>query len=751
MRYSFLLFSMFIGIHSFGQSFYDLNTVQTIEITFSQSNWDAMLDTAESGSGGYIMAQSITINGNVFDSVGVKYKGNSSYNANQVKNPFHIELDQYKNHSYQGYTDIKLSNVAKDPSFLREVLSYQILRQYMDAPLSNYANVYVNGTLIGLYSNDEAVNKSFCEEHFYSKTNAFFNCSPPLGAGPSATDLPDLVHYGNDTTDYYLKYEIKSDFGWEELVALCDTLKNNFTAIENILDEDRAIWMLAFDNTFVNLDSYMGQFKQNYYMYKDDNGLFCPTVWDLNECFGGFVATGSGNLSSTTSKQQMSHLLHQNDANWPLIQKLLNNGMYKRMYIAHMRTILSENIANNSYYTSGQTLQSLISTSVNADPNKFYTFANFQNNLTTDVTSGPQTFVGLTNLMNGRNTYLNTQSDFTATPPTISSITPSSSNPALNSTVDITANITNTNYVFLGYRYDQTKPFVKETMYDDGAHNDGAASDGVFGAALPVNSSFIQYYIYAENSNAGMFSPERAEHEFYSLFASIPVISAGDVVINELMAVNTSTIADPQGDFSDWIEFYNTTSNFLDLSNLYLSDDILTPLKFAIPANTIIAPNDYLLVWADMDTTDSGLHANFKLSSGGEDIILSYANGTVIDQTTFPAQTDGTSYGRYVNGTGTFTFLFPTPLAENSLLGLEEYNEVNIFNLFPNPSAGNVTISSDEKGIENIQIFDLAGKLISNETLNLIFNHQMDLNYLPNGVYLMKINQTQTFKLSIQK
>lgn len=750
MRYSFLLISLFFGINSFGQSFYDINTIQTIEITFSQSNWDALLDAAEP-NGTYVMAQSISINGTVFDSVGVKYKGNSSYNANQVKNPFHIELDQYKNHSYQGYTDIKLSNVAKDPSFLREVLSYQILRQYMDAPLSNYANVYVNGTLIGLYSNDEAINKDFVESHFYSKTNAFFNCSPPNGAGPSSTDLPDLVYYGADSTDYYLKYEIKSDYGWAQLLDLCNTIANDFTNIETILDEDRFIWMLAFDNTFVNLDSYLGQFHQNYYFYQDDNGLFCPTVWDLNECFAGFTSTGSGNLTTNTAKQQMSHLLHQNDASWPLIQKILNNGMYKRMYVAHMKTILSENIANSSYQTSGQNLQTLISTSVQNDVNKFFTFSNFQNNLTTDVTSGPQSFIGLTNLMNTRNSYLMSQADFTAIAPTISSITPSSVNPTLNSNVDITANITNTNYAFLGYRYDQTKPFVKLTMYDDGAHNDGASGDGVFGASIPVNSSFIQYYIYAENSNAGIFSPVRAEYEFYSLYASIPVISAGEVVINELMAVNTSTISDPQGDFSDWIEIYNTTSNFLDLSNLYLSDDILTPLKFAIPSNTIIAPNDYLLVWADMDTTDTGLHANFKLSSGGEDVILSYANGTVIDQTTFPAQTDGTTYGRYVNGTGSFTFLFPTPLAENSLLGVEEYNEVNIFNLFPNPSNGMITISSNEGGIENIQMFDLAGKIILNETLNLVFNHQMDLNHLPNGVYLVKINESQTFKLSIQK
>lgn len=750
MKHFLLSFSLLSGLNSFAQSFYDLSTIQTIEIYFNQSNWDAILDAAEP-SGSYTMADSIIINGTTYDSVGVKYKGNSSYNANQAKNPFHIELDTYKNQDYQGYTDIKLSNVAKDPSFLREVLSYKILRQYMHAPESNFANVYVNGTLIGLYSNDEAISKKFVNNHFYSKTNAFFNCSPPNGAGPSATDLPDLVYYGNDSTDYYLKYEIKSDFGWAEIVGLTDTIANNFSAIENILDEDRALWMLAFDNVFVNLDSYMGQFKQNYYLYQDDEGIFNPVVWDLNESFGGFAATGSGNLTNTTSKQQMSHLIHQNDANWPLIQKMFNDPTYKRMYVAHMRTILEENIGNNSYYTDGQTLQALISTSVQNDVNKFFSFANFTSNLTNDVSSGPQSYSGLTNLMNGRYTYLMGLSDFTAIPPTISNINSSSANPALNSTVTITADITNTNSVFLGYRYDETKHFQKITMYDDGAHNDGASGDGTYGADLPVNASFIQYYIYAENNNAGMFSPERAEHEFYTLLATVPVISAGDVVINELMAVNTSTVADGQGDYDDWIELYNTTSNYLDLSNLYLSDLIASPLQWEIPANTIIAPNDYLIIWADNDTTDSGLHANFKLSSGGEDLILSYANGTVIDQVTFPIQSDAITYGRYVNGTGSFTYLYPTYTTENALLGIEDYSNENHFNLFPNPTNGILNISTENVNLHSIAVFDLSGKMIFNESNINQMNHQINLSDYPIGMYLLLINDTESYKLTIQK
>ena len=55
-----------------GQTFYDPNTIQTIHITFAQSNWDALLHAEKAGADGYVMAQSVSVNGVVFDSVGVK-------------------------------------------------------------------------------------------------------------------------------------------------------------------------------------------------------------------------------------------------------------------------------------------------------------------------------------------------------------------------------------------------------------------------------------------------------------------------------------------------------------------------------------------------------------------------------------------------------------------------------------------------------------------------------------------------------
>lgn len=740
------LIGLLFTLNCSAQSFYDESTVQTIEINFAQSNWDQLLDAQANGAGDYIMAQSVTINGEVFDSVGVKYKGNSTYNANYVKNPFHIELDTYKSHDYQGYKDIKLSNVAKDPSFLREVLSYHILRQYMDASLSNYANVYVNGTLLGLYANSESITNTFVDSHFYSNNNAFFKCNPPSGAGPGTSVFPNLVYQGSDSTDYYAGYELKSDFGWQELIDLCDTLANHVTEVSEIVDVDRALWMIAFDNVLVNLDSYIGGFAQNYYLYRSNNGQFFPVVWDLNESFGQFSSTGSGNLSSTTQKQQMSHLLHLNDAAFPLVQKLLNVPLYKRMYLAHCKTILLENFDDGSYYTTAQSLQSTIDAAVNADVNKFYTYANFLSNITSDVTTGGGpgggTSPGITNLMNGRASYLLAQSDFTQTQPTISNVGASTSSPAINDQFSIVATVSNTTGVMLGHRSSLGDRFVRVPMYDDGAHGDGAAGDGVYGANVTMSNTFVQYYIYADNTTIGSFSPARAEHEYYIVNSAVP--PAGDLVINELLASNDVTMADQDGEFDDWIELFNNTSSSMDLSGYFLTDDALDLTKWEIPSGTSIAANGYLIFWADDDQTQVGLHTNFKLSTSGETLLLVNSSEEIVDQITFPAQTTDISYGRYMNGTGNFQTLTPTFNAQNvGTIGIDDLaGQTLSIRAFPNPSNGSFYLELNEPTNEqhSVGVYDLFGKVVYLNTMTNAIS--VNTNGWSAGVYLVKVDAT---------
>ncbi len=136
------------------------------------------------------------------------------------------------------------------------------------------------------------------------------------------------------------------------------------------------------------------------------------------------------------------------------------------------------------------------------------------------------------------------------------------------------------------------------------------------------------------------------------------------IVLNEVMASNGHAFADPQGDYDDWIELFNNSNQIVDVSGYWLSDDPDNPKKWSIPNNistlTTLEPGGFLVIWADDDTGDLGLHANFKLSALGEDIVLSDPNGMELDHLRFGEQTQDISYGRFPDGTDNWSFLDST-------------------------------------------------------------------------------------------
>ncbi|MCX8038010.1 MAG: lamin tail domain-containing protein [Candidatus Sumerlaeia bacterium] len=147
------------------------------------------------------------------------------------------------------------------------------------------------------------------------------------------------------------------------------------------------------------------------------------------------------------------------------------------------------------------------------------------------------------------------------------------------------------------------------------------------------------------------------------------------VLINEFMAVNTVTITDETGRFSDWIELYNGAPTPVDLSGYYMTDVTSEPRKWRIPAGITIAGYGYLLIWANGTSPANPslpLHASFRLSGeDGEAIALYAADGaTTVDVIRFGQQAANVSYGRRIDGYHLWgPFKKSTPRAQNALGG----------------------------------------------------------------------------------
>ncbi|MBM4024914.1 MAG: hypothetical protein FJ280_05830 [Planctomycetes bacterium] len=168
---------------------------------------------------------------------------------------------------------------------------------------------------------------------------------------------------------------------------------------------------------------------------------------------------------------------------------------------------------------------------------------------------------------------------------------------------------------------------------------------------------------------AALGSPEssaRAAADLAAQAQSVPLL------INEILASNSRVYRDPQGHFDDWIELHNTGDVPLNAAGLYLTNDWSKPTKWQIPADrpvfTMIPARGYLLIWADGDTEDLGLHASFRLSAGGGKLALFAADGqTLIDAMEYGEQTANASYGRDPTAANEWRFFaVPTPGKANT-------------------------------------------------------------------------------------
>jgi hypothetical protein len=264
----------------------------------------------------------------------------------------------------------------------------------------------------------------------------------------------------------------------------------------------------------------------------------------------------------------------------------------------------------------------------------------------------------------------------------------------------------------------------------------------------------MQYYVYAENNDAGIFSPERAEHEFYSLKLTntgTSSVAVGDLVINELMPANTKTAVDPSDNaYDDWMELYNKSNASLSLDNLYLTDDFTKKDKWKFPAGLTIPAKGRLIVWVDQDFKATiGVHTSFKLSSAGEQIMLSKADGTILDSLTFKSVKNDHSVERCPDGTGAFKSTSkPTFDAVNCKpLATNNFAELTDFQVFPNPSTTLLNVSSDD--LTSIEMMNLNGQKVLSLSPQHEQNVVFSIEHLPAGLYFVRVNKTTVKRVVI--
>lgn len=172
------------------------------------------------------------------------------------------------------------------------------------------------------------------------------------------------------------------------------------------------------------------------------------------------------------------------------------------------------------------------------------------------------------------------------------------------------------------------------------------------------------------------------------------------LVINEWLASNAGSVTDPaDGDFDDWFELYNPTSQAIDLSGYHVTDVLTNFSKWTLPAGTTIPAGGFLTIWADEETGQNadgrGIHANFKISAQGEELALFDPTGLLIDAVRFGPQKTDVSQGRFPDGAPEpfREFPSPTPSAPNRVV--IPGGSIQILEIRQEPAGISITFASE--------------------------------------------------------
>jgi len=699
---------------------FDDSRVHEIRIRFDSQDWyDQLYNGHVLDPQDPYFRCSITVDGLTLTPVGIRFKGDASFYIPSIKKPFKVDFDVFDNAlDLYGMRKLNLNNMYNDPSMLREKLFLDLAGRYIPAARAVHTRLYINDQYWGLYLAVEQIDKAFVQNRFGQQEDGnLFEALGPDTDGASGQAGSDLTWLGSDPCAYWPYYRLVTNEtanDYSDLVHLIDVLNNTPLAelpgtIGQVLDVENALWAVAINNLFVNLDSYNGT-ATNYYLYhRDDTGRFIHLHWATDEAFARtrpYVASGQDPrllepfwLPVTQPSERPQYR--------PLMERLWAVPTYRQMYLRMLARMLREGFDPDSIRQRVNRLADLIRQDVYNDANKLYSNAEFDRNITQDLTINNRVIYGLVDFVAARSAYMDKALDAYASSSDIQfnelvavnvagAVDQQGEHDPWLEIVNLGPGKVNLSGLYLTDNQASPKKWrMPDVVIQDGQFQviwlDGQPGQGQTHASFRPSSGPGQLFLYDSNGVLvdTIAYPAMANDQAWGRYPDGtgtwrvmdgPTPGAANnwtykppkLYINEVMADNTRTIQDPDepGAYEDWIEIYNAEDIEVDMSGMILTDNPDDPMEgWRIPAGVKIQAKGYLLFWADNDLAQGPTHTDFKLSKSGEAVALfdTADHGYVlIDQVTFGPQSSDVSYGRRGDGGSQWRFMTtPTPGRKN--------------------------------------------------------------------------------------
>ncbi len=278
-------------------------------------------------------------NGQVWEHVGIRFKGNSSLRAGAqskvLKIPFHLEFDHFEDdypeiddQRFYGFKDLSLSNGFHDNSLIREKTTNDLFRLAgVPCAVSAFYRVYIDygegPQYFGLYTMTEIPDDPMLDLMF---GNSGGNLYKPEGGAATFSYFEEAAFTKKTNVD---------EGDWSDVAAVYEAVNapSDDPAIwrqnlEKVLNVQAFLRWLAADTVIGNWDTY-GRMPHNFYVYTDeDDGLLNWIPWDNNE-----------SLNASLSRARDLSLQDVGEE-WPLIRRLADDPIYFATYLQYMREII---------------------------------------------------------------------------------------------------------------------------------------------------------------------------------------------------------------------------------------------------------------------------------------------------------------------------------------------------------------------------------------------------------------------------
>lgn len=704
------------------------------------------------------------------DSIGFRLRGNTSRNA--AKKSFKISFDSFfHGREFYNVDKLNLNGEHNDPSIIRSKLCFDHFKSIgMIASRANHVEVYINGQYYGLYISVEHIDNEFLKKNFADDSGNLWKCLYPADLNYLGED-PEL--YKNLSSGGRPAYELmtnESTADFSKLAKFISILNNTSPAIvpdsiESIIEVREVLQYFAMNNLFGEWDDYWS-LMNNYYLYHEPaKDILHLIPYDYDNTFGiDWFNINWTNVDPYNYPKVVNGYR-------PLAEKFMLIPQYRNLF-THFLEFYRTNVYLLSKWSAKlDSLQSMITSSALNDTFRTFdygfTTSDFFNSYSSSGYNNQHVKFGIKQFVNLKNSQLPSLLSYQNAKPIVYKIDYEPKKPAANDSIKIIVSVFDNNglsEVSIHYQDDDSTSAQIYPMSYSPISNTKIVeeADRWIGTIPPIGSgNSCKFLIYVKDGqNQSQFYPRKKAIEL-----TTKQILTDNIVINELMADNGITIADPNGEYDDWIELYNPTFNMIPLTGKYLTDkkDNLTKWKFKDP-NLFLAPNEYLLVWCDEDSGQVGFHTNFKLSTNGEFVALVENDGvTIIDSVSFGTQTTDISYGRQTDAGNNWIFMTPTPGSTNNPVSVEDEIIVPAefgLSAFPNPFNPSTTllfvIPNEVRNLNTkLIIYDILGNeiitLVNEEktsgTYNVSWNGLNNSgNAVSSGVYIARLSVNNHFK-----